>query len=139
MTNTLKDYVDVFRDLGLTELSVEDEGIKLVLKKNIVAVAEHASVNVTVPKADVPKENKANGTEVKAPLLGVFYSEVNGKALKVGDMVKKGDVLCSIEAMKMMNEVKAPVDGKVTNINAKEGDLVEFGQVLFAIGEKSDE
>ncbi|MBQ6588055.1 MAG: biotin/lipoyl-binding protein [Butyrivibrio sp.] len=139
MTNTLKDYVDVFRDLGLTELSVEDEGIKLVLKKNIVAVAEPASVNVTVPKADVPKENKANGTEVKAPLLGVFYSEVNGKALKVGDMVKKGDVLCSIEAMKMMNEVKAPVDGKVTNINAKEGDLVEFGQVLFAIGEKSDE
>jgi acetyl-CoA carboxylase biotin carboxyl carrier protein len=131
MTNTLKDYVDVFRDLGLTELTVEDEGVKLVFKKNIVAATE--AVSVSTPKDDTPKEIEAIGTEIKAPLLGVFYSEVNGKALKVGDMVKKGDVLCSIEAMKMMNEVKAPVDGKVARINAKEGDLVEFGQVLFAI------
>jgi acetyl-CoA carboxylase biotin carboxyl carrier protein len=136
MTNTLKDYVDAFRVLGLSELSVEDDGVKLVLKKNSSYEPEIFSSNISEisEKGKEPsKEDIKSGTRVKAPLLGVFYAEVNGKVWKTGDRVQKGDILCSIEAMKMMNEVKAPCDGEIISINVKDGDLVEYDQVLFEI------
>ena len=64
----------------------------------------------------------------------MFYGAVGDKkAIEAGDKVSKGDVLCTLEAMKMMNEVKSPVDGTVAEVYAKEGDLVEFDQVLFVI------
>ena len=75
---------------------------------------------------------EAIGTEIKAPLLGVFYA--NEVPVKEGDEVKKGDVLCSIEAMKMMNEVRSSADGKVLKILAENGALVEYHQTLFVIG-----
>lgn len=141
--NFLKDYVEVFKELDLTDLSVEADGIKISMSRkrpeNEAAVSfikeEAPKVIVSSGKED---ENKTSpvadtGTKVKSPLLGVFYSEVNGRVIGEGDAVKKGDVLCSIEAMKMMNEVKAPVDGVISKIGAREGDLVEYDQVLFEI------
>ncbi len=81
-------------------------------------------------------EGGANTEMVKAPLVGIFYeAPAPGEEpfVKEGQKVKKGDVLCVIEAMKMMNELKADVDGTVKRVNVKNGDAVEFGQVLFEV------
>ena len=81
-------------------------------------------------------EGEANTEMVKAPLVGIFYeAPAPGEEpfVKEGQKVKKGDVLCVIEAMKMMNELKADVDGTVKKVDVKNGDAVEFGQVLFEV------
>lgn len=81
-------------------------------------------------------ESEANTEMVKAPLVGIFYeAPAPGEEplVKEGQKVKKGDVLCVIEAMKMMNELKADVDGTVKKVDVKNGDAVEFGQVLFEV------
>ncbi|WP_022766756.1 acetyl-CoA carboxylase biotin carboxyl carrier protein [Butyrivibrio sp. XPD2006] len=141
MTNSLKDYEEIFERLSLTELDVQEGDFKLKLKREMTSPQSPAPVPISVQTPLPSKEpeqatsNKViTGVEVKAPLLGVFYGAVGDKkAIEVGDKVSKGDVLCTLEAMKMMNEVKAPVDGTVTEVNAGEGDLVEFDQVLFVI------
>ncbi|MCR5403147.1 MAG: hypothetical protein K6E91_04910 [Butyrivibrio sp.] len=141
MTNSLKDYEEIFERLSLTELDVQEGDFKLKLKREITSPQSPAPVPISVQTPLPSKEpeqatsNKViTGVEVKAPLLGVFYGAVGDKkAIEVGDKVSMGDVLCTLEAMKMMNEVKAPVDGTVTEVHAGEGDLVEFDQVLFVI------
>ena len=146
MTNSLKDYEEMFQRLSLSELEVEDGGFKLRMKKEWkasvpAAVAPESAVQIQASemaleaaKEAEPEAGVISGVEVKAPLLGVFYGAVGGKrAVEAGDKVEKGDVLCTLEAMKMMNEVKAPVSGTVKQVLAAEGDLVEFDQVLFVI------
>ena len=137
MTNSLDEYAKIFTELGLSELSVEDEGFKLTLKKNLQVVFNEKQEAPRQEPVLIKQEEEpvavSDNLEVKSPLLGIFFAEVNGKALSVGDTVKEGDVLCSIEAMKMMNEVKAPSGGKIVRIGASEGDLVEYDQVLFEI------
>ena len=149
---TLKEYADLFEKLGLTELSVEEKDLKLTLKKEIGqtsggisfctegekpghkknAVVGNTKADTNVD-ADSSEDSEAvSGTEVKAPILGVFY--VNEVPVKEGDKVEKGDVLCTIEAMKMMNEVKSPASGKVIKAFAENGALVEYHQTLFVIG-----
>lgn len=71
--------------------------------------------------------------EIKAPLLGTFYANKDALLIKVGDTVRKGDVLCNIEAMKMFNEVLSNVDGVVSDILVRDGELVEYNQTLFII------
>ena len=76
------------------------------------------------------------GTEIKSPIVGVFYNAPSPEAapfVTIGATVKKGDVLCIIEAMKLMNEVTAECDGKILDIRVQNGDVVEFGTVLFVI------
>ena len=139
---SLKDYSDLFVKLNLTELSVEEGDFKICLKREAVAVPVTATMTVenthtpnVQEEVPSPTKQKIDGTEVKAPLLGIFYASVGDRpALKVGDSVKSGDVLCTIEAMKMMNEVKASTDGTIKAICANEGDLVEYNQTLFVIG-----
>ena len=141
MTNSLKDYEEIFERLSLTELDVQEGDFKLKLKREVTLSQNPAPVPVSVQTPipskgpeQAPANKVSTGVEVKAPLLGVFYGAVGDKeAVSKGDKVSKGDVLCTLEAMKMMNEVKAPVDGTVTEVCAKEGDLVEFDQVLFVI------
>ena len=149
MTDLLEKYAEVFRTLDLSELSVEEDGFKLILKKEVGALNNRSGYVTTAGITDGKPKNletmqtpegksketveKVEGTPIKSPLLGVFYPDVEGKKREVGDFVKKGDVLCSIEAMKMMNEVKSTVDGVISKVNAKEGDLVEYDQVLFVI------
>ncbi len=75
-------------------------------------------------------------TEVKSPMVGVFYAakdENSRPFVSVGDYVKKGDTLCILEAMKLMNEIQAEQDGEIVDICAQNGELVEYGQTLFKI------
>ena len=73
---------------------------------------------------------------IKSPMVGTFYSKSSPNAepyVKIGDKVKKGDVLCVIEAMKLMNEIESEYDGEIVEISAKDEEMVEYGQVLFKI------
>ena len=139
MTNSLKDYEDMFARLSLSELEVHEKDFFLKLKRDLKS-SEIVEKDPVANKNEVKNEPEAgeakavSGFEVKAPLLGVFNGSVGDRAaLKKGDRVSKGDVLCTLEAMKMLNEVKSPVDGTVAKVLANEGDLVEYDQVLFVI------
>lgn len=94
-----------------------------------------AQAVTTTPAAPAPQENTA-GKTIDAPMVGVFYLAPSPDAepfVKVGQSVKKGDTVCIIEAMKLMNEIQAEEDGVITEVLAKNGEIIEFGQPLFAI------
>ena len=89
---------------------------------------------VASPAKAEPTLDFNNIIEVRSPIVGVFYEAPAPGAepfVKVGSRVKKGDVLCIVEAMKLMNEVVAEVDGEVVDVCVKNGEIVEYGQVLF--------
>ncbi len=98
-------------------------------------ITSHNLISTGNPSANngTQKEDET-GVAIKSPLLGIFYAGIGDKkAVKEGDCVKEGDVLCTIEAMKMMNEVKATRSGIIKKICAKDGDLVEYNQELFIV------
>lgn len=83
-----------------------------------------------------PKQPEATGNVVKAPMVGTFYSKSSPTAepfVKVGSKVKKGDTLCIIEAMKLMNEIESEFDGEVVEILVKDEEMVDYGKPLFII------
>jgi len=131
----LKRYIDFMNANNLSELEVEEEGKRIRLKKN------SSGRPVIVPDSPVhaaeEKEiKKDNIVEILSPMVGTFYSAPSPGAkpyAKVGDAIKPGDVVCIIEAMKLMNEIKAEVEGKIVQIPVKNGEPVEFGQNLFVI------
>lgn len=137
--NSLEEYGALFQKLGLSELEVEEGEFKLKLRKENTAVnsvvTENSSLKAENPvQIDKKGEEVSEGEPIKSPLLGIFYA-ANGdnKAVKEGDKVKEGDILCTIEAMKMMNEVRSTRSGIVSKVCAKEGDLVEYNQTLFVV------
>jgi len=88
------------------------------------------------PRADVTREDTSKYTEIKAPIVGTFYRASSPDAepfVKEGEIVKKGQVLCIIEAMKLMNEIESEVSGVVRKIMVSNGEPIEYGQVLFLI------
>ncbi len=151
----IKELIELFSKHKLTELSISDETAKVELKKNIeintekkVYLKDEANIeNIAKKEVEEKKEKEEiipleeKYTEVKAPLVGVFYSatsEDSDPFVKENDYVKKGDIICLIEAMKMMSEIKAPVDGYIRKINVKNESLVEFDSILFLIEENNN-
>lgn len=133
---------------GLTELEVCEGDFKITMKRGTHAVTEQPAALVLPQPQPVEKpieqkeksETKSASfsglTEVTAPLAGVFYAAPAPDAepfVKIGDKVKKGDVLCIIEAMKIMNEITAERDGEIADICVKNEQIVEFGQTLFTM------
>jgi acetyl-CoA carboxylase biotin carboxyl carrier protein len=97
----------------------------------LTAAAPVASAPPAPPVSEVPK-----GHKVLCPMVGTYYEAPSPNAepfVKIGDEVSAGDTLCIIEAMKMMNQIEADVSGRITAIQAENGEPVEFGQVLFII------
>lgn len=135
----LKDIVAVFENSTLTTMELEAENIKVKLKKEISRPAAAAPV-ASQPVQSVQRPQPA--TEyVKSPLVGTFYAApAAGKPpfVQPGDYVNRGDTLCIIEAMKVMNEIKAPKAGWITDIKVKNGDMVRYDDDLIAIGDKND-
>ena len=92
--------------------------------------------NASNPVEDDPGVDFSNLTEVKSPMVGVFYAAPAPESdpfVRVGQRVKRGDVLCIVEAMKLMNEIVAEKDGEIFDICVSNGDVVEFGQCLFRL------
>ena len=128
------------KKLGEVEIELDDAKIKIKAAEPAPVIAA-ASVAAAAPAAEsadaAPAEEQLPaGTQVKSPLVGTFYSSPSPDEppfVLVGQQVKEGDTLCIIEAMKIMNEIKAPCDGKVIRIMAQPGDMVEYNQVLCVI------
>lgn len=102
-----------------------------------VAPAQVATVPAPVAAAPAPAAQEEKGQLVKSPLVGTFYNAPSPDSpayVKIGDTVKKGQILGIIEAMKLMNEIESDYDGVVTEILIKNEETVEFGQPLFRIG-----
>jgi len=140
----------IITDNGLTEISMEDGEQAITIRKDlpdVVMTPPHPPV-MPVPSASsasAPAESAAKddtnadapaGKAVTSPMVGTFYSASSPEAapfVEIGSVIQEGDVVCIIEAMKLMNEIKSEHSGKVTKICVKNGDPVEFGQVLMYV------
>ena len=132
---------------GLSELEIEKQGLKVRLKKgpdgNIERVVERVApkAGAAMPGPALPGEAPAvtpgrKTAEIKSPMVGTFYKASSPDAppfVKTGDNIEVGQVVCIIEAMKLMNEIKSEIKGKVVSVSVENADPVEFGQTLFLI------
>ena len=136
----------LMQETGLTalELSEGETVLKLERKQEVIAAAPVAAVSAPVTGPEVlgvvsqpeASQTQQEGTLVLSPTVGVFYASPSPDArpfVEVGDQVKKGDTLCIIEAMKLMNEIPAEVDGTIAEICVGNGQVVEYNQPLFRI------
>lgn len=141
------DYIEklakIIADNDLTEISLEDGEQAITIRKDLPEVNMVASAPAVAatpapvqaaPQASAPqaaaKEPEAKGKAITSPMVGTFYAASSPEAapfVEVGSTVNVGDVVCIIEAMKLMNEIKAEQAGKVTQICVKNGDPIEFG------------
>lgn len=135
----LKIYAEFMKKYELDYLEVKKGDFSLVLSKKgkeIKEVEFQIKPEEIVEKAKEETQKVENLVYVKSPLVGTFYRAPSPESppfVEVGSKVKKDDVLCIIEAMKVMNEIKSEVDGTVREILVENGSAVEFGQVLFVI------
>ena len=128
-------------DMGnskLTSIDIEfPDGVKIKMEKNVSIVADSAQVVAMecVQEKSVTEEVKS-GNIVKSPMVGTVYSKsspTSNPYVEIGSEVKKGTVLCIVEAMKLMNEIESEFNGKIAEILVKDGEAVEYGQPLFRI------
>lgn len=149
----IKEIINALDNSSVTEVELtcgNGEKIKLKKKSEVKVVAAEpievpaapmvipaAPAAPTAPAAPAAEAAPvAEGKEIKSPMVGVFYAAASPDSdpyVQVGQAVKKGDTLCIIEAMKLMNEINAEESGVITEICVKNGDLVQFGQPLFKI------
>lgn len=131
----IRKYANLMSELGLTGLEVTENDRVVRLERN---PAHQTTAPVqTVQVGDVP-QSAANEDliEISSPMVGVFYAAPAEDAdpyVQVGDRVKKGQTLCIVEAMKLMNEIVAETDGQIVEICAQNGQVVDFGCPLFRI------
>lgn len=134
---TLKEYIKVLEDSSLQTLEISDGEDSLYLEKPSAPAAAPAVTSAPAAAAPAPVPVKAeDGKTINAPIVGVFYSAPSPDSepyVSVGKKVRKGDVVCIIEAMKCMNEIQAETDGEITEVLVSDGELVEFDRPLFAV------
>ena len=137
----LKEYIEFMKEHELSELEVQDGDKKIRLKKDGCPVlAPMPSMPIVTPQgtaASVSAKTAVEGTiEIKSPMVGTFYLSPSPDAppyVEIGQSVDAETVVCIIEAMKVMNEIKAEVSGVITEMMAENAKPVEFGQKLFAV------
>lgn len=133
----------VLADNSLTEISLEDGEQAITLRKELIvapaaAIAAPAAPSAQAPvaSAQTPQTEVKKGKPLTSPMVGTFYGAPSPDAkpfVEIGSSISKGDVVCIVEAMKLMNEIESEVSGKVVEICVKDGQPVEFGQVLMYI------
>lgn len=149
----IKDLIREFDQSSLTELAITQQDISVYMNKNnssnyraesasnIVETIDSPKIETISTIADENKESNVNEESdnlevIASPIVGVIYLQsAPGEAefVQVGQHVKKGDVVCLIEAMKLMNEIVSPFDGTVKKITINNEDVVEYNQPLFMI------
>lgn len=142
---TIEELARVMRENELSSLEVKEGDSAVKLERQSVSNAGPVSpapvpaadpVSVPAPEAAQKQSAAKRGSLVLSPTVGVFYTAASPDAkpfVEVGDHVKKGDVLCIIEAMKLMNEIASETDGVITEICVNNGQVVEYNQPLFRI------
>ena len=133
----IKALIALMRKNGLTALEMEKDGFRISLAKEATyqpGLASTAPAPVAAPAAEVPVAAVPAGKEIASPMVGTFYLAASPETpafVTVGQKVTPDTVVCIIEAMKVMNEIKAEVAGTITEIAAENGQPVQFGQALF--------
>ena len=148
----LKEILQILEDQEITEFELEQEGTKLRVHRGGTTVAASAArraeagsvaappVEAPLPSAEAPvaAAPPAEGglTIVKSPIVGTFYRSPDPNSapfVSVGDQVKVGQVLCIIEAMKLMNEIEAEVAGEIVKVHHESGQPIQYGEPLFTV------
>ena len=137
----IRQLAALMNESGLTTVEVSEGDTHILLKKEAAAVPAAPMPAPTLaetpaPEEPVPGVNFAEAAEIRAPMPGIFYAAPAPGAkpfVEVGSRVRKGDVVCIIEAMKLMNEITADRDGEIVDVCLTDGSVVEYGQALFRI------
>ena len=140
----VKKLIEMLEASQLEEIEIQEgeESVRLVKKKSQSIVSEvnslKKSLDSDTPNSESISESKTHseGEKITSPMVGTFYTAPSPGAkpfVSVGDEINEGDVVCIVEAMKMMNEIKSDFSGKITAIMAENAEPVEFGQSLFLI------
>lgn len=140
----IRKYAQLMQDLELTGLEISENGTTLRLERtpsamsggSIAVMASNAGSAASVALSAPPEAEDPGLISVGSPMVGVFYTaaaENQRPFVSVGDTVHKGDVLCIIESMKLMNEITSEYDGTVTEICVGNQQVVDYGHVLFRI------
>ena len=140
----VRELVNIMEGNNINTLELTEGDVKRRLEKGNMSSAVNVVTNTPVMPLEVKSSETNKATEnvitssskleVKSPMVGVFYKASAPNAepfVKVGSKVKKGDVLCIIEAMKLMNEIHAEQDGVISEVCINDGEIAEFSQVLF--------
>ncbi len=131
----IRKYAVLMQELGLTGLEITDEKCKVRLERAVSTAEDTVKVGAAPASVSSAADNGAY-ISVKSPLVGVFYAAPAENAdpyVSIGDRVKKGQTLCIVEAMKLLNEITAEDDGMISEICVTNGQVVEFGTELFRI------
>ena len=139
----IRRLADLLRDYGLTEVEVEREGVRVRLRREPGAPAVPSAGSVVAAPAAAspvvsaaPAASEAHLLTIEAPMVGTFYRAPSPDAqpfVRDGDRVKKGQVVCIIEAMKLMNEIESKIAGRVVKVLVENTQPVEYGQPLFLL------
>ncbi|MDD2751548.1 MAG: acetyl-CoA carboxylase biotin carboxyl carrier protein [Candidatus Omnitrophica bacterium] len=143
----IKEMINLMNENSLMELEVEKDGMRIRLKKTsseaqgysgpIVIEKEKAGESVRYKEPlEIPEAAGIKTVEIKAPMVGAFYRAPSPEAppyVEVGQIIEPGQVICIIEAMKLMNEIKSEIRGKIVDIVVDNAEPVEFGQTMFLI------
>jgi acetyl-CoA carboxylase biotin carboxyl carrier protein len=146
----IKEILALMNENNLDEIEIERDGLKLKLKKSsgsgtVVAGTHYAVESLPAPKAapaasatasSGTADTSKNSKDIKSPMVGTFYRSPSPEAepfIEVGQTVEIGQVVCIVEAMKLMNEIKSEVRGKIIEVAVQNAEPVEFGQTLFIV------
>ena len=137
----IKEMIQLMNENGLSEIEIEKDGLKIRLRKGSggtieTSVVENAPQASAAHPRQIPAAASVQRAPIKSPMVGTFYSAPAPDAapfVQPGSQVEVGQVICVIEAMKLMNEIKSEVRGKIVEVLVHNGDPVEFGQPLFVI------
>ena len=140
----IKTLIEMLEASNLNEIEVSqgEESVRISKSSGEVKFLQDSNIGINNESQSINKidnnqiENEIKGNQVTSPIVGTFYRKPSPDKepfVKIGDIVNKGDVLCIIEAMKMMNEIKSEFDGKISSIKVEDGQPVEFGQTIIVI------
>ena len=142
----IREMIALMNENDLTEIEIERDGTKIKIRKGSNETlgpvlkspsGYHVETQIVSPSAPEPaKSSTANRSQIKSPMVGTFYRAPSPEAppfVEAGQVVEIGQVVCIVEAMKLMNEIKSEVRGKVVEIPVENAQPVEFGQTLFTI------
>ena len=142
----IKEMINLMNENSLGELEIEKEGMRIRLKKTssgvgelgtgVIIEREKISESTGVGRASEAAAAASKTAEIKAPMVGTFYRAPSPEAaayVESGQVIEVGQIICIIEAMKLMNEIKSEVKGRIIEIIVENAEPVEFGQPLFLI------
>ena len=138
----LKELISLLKDTDIAEIQVEKDGTKVKIRRQpmLTSIEMHPRPLAVVEKAKELEEEAQRLVTITAPIVGTFYRAPSPDAppfVEVGTPVKKGQVICIIEAMKLMNEIESEVDGIILRPLVENGQPVEYGEPLFVIEPES--